>query len=201
VHYTHDLRVHAPLPTDEEVLSRAAAIGVRARRAGTEVSYRMQTHDSSGALLVEQWATEIYRGVWPESEAGDPAPRLEPAPTESDPGGVATIDVPSDVTDRYAQVSGDHFAIHLDDAFARSVGLPGRIVHGMCSLALAITALLEHQGRDVDAVLRVATRFSRPLRPTRTLVVTKWDGASGAVQFEAQADGDTVLRDGVLLFV
>jgi acyl dehydratase len=198
VHYTHDLRLHAPLPTNGEVWSRAAATAVRVRRAGTEVSYRLETRDPSGALLVEQWATEIYRGVWPEHEIGDQAPRLEPAPTASEPDGVTTIDVPSDVTDRYAQASGDYFAIHLDDGFAQSVGLPGRIVHGMCSLALATTALLEHGGHDVNTVRRVATRFSKPLRPGSTLVVTKWTGAAGAVHFEAQANGNTVLRDGVL---
>jgi acyl dehydratase len=198
VHYTHDLRLHAPLPTATEVFSRAAATGVRARRAGAEVSYRLETRDAAGSLLVEQWATEIYRGVWPESEAGEEAPRIEQAPIESDPAGEATIDVPLDITDRYAQVSGDDFAIHLDDAFARSVGLPGRIVQGMCTLALAATALLDEQGRDVDAVRRLAARFSRPLRPGRTLAVTNWADADGTIHFEARADGDTVLRDGVL---
>ena len=34
------------------------------------------------------------------------------------------------VTDRYAQASGDTNPIHTDEAFARSVGLPGRILHG-----------------------------------------------------------------------
>src|SRR6185312_16145106 len=100
------------------------------------------------------------------------------------------------ITDRYAQVSGDDFAIHLDDAFARSVGLPGRIVQGMCTLALAATALLDEQGRDVDAVRRLAARFSRRLKPGRTLVGTDWPDADGTIHFEARADGDTVLRDG-----
>jgi acyl dehydratase len=35
------------------------------------------------------------------------------------------------VTDRYAQASGDENPIHTDEAFARSVGLPGRILHGL----------------------------------------------------------------------
>src|SRR2546423_13586700 len=36
---------------------------------------------------------------------------------------------------RYAQASGDHNPIHLDQAFARSAGLPGVIAHGMLTMA------------------------------------------------------------------
>ncbi len=37
----------------------------------------------------------------------------------------------------YADASGDHNPIHLDEAFARSVGLPGVIAHGMLTFAFA----------------------------------------------------------------
>ncbi|WP_249009976.1 MaoC/PaaZ C-terminal domain-containing protein [Conexibacter sp. DBS9H8] len=46
-----------------------------------------------------------------------------------------TVPVPEDVTERYAQASGDRNPIHLDEAFARSVGLPGRILHGLWTAA------------------------------------------------------------------
>ena len=39
----------------------------------------------------------------------------------------------------YAEASGDHNPIHLDDEFARSVGLPGVIVHGMLQMGIAGT--------------------------------------------------------------
>lgn len=39
------------------------------------------------------------------------------------------------VTDRYAAASGDDNPIHLDEAFARSVGLGGRILHGLWTAA------------------------------------------------------------------
>ena len=39
------------------------------------------------------------------------------------------------VTYRYAGASGDFNPIHLDDDFARSVGLPGRILHGLWTMA------------------------------------------------------------------
>ncbi|MGH8881642.1 MAG: MaoC/PaaZ C-terminal domain-containing protein, partial [Stackebrandtia sp.] len=37
----------------------------------------------------------------------------------------------------YAQASGDHNPIHLDDAAAQAAGLPGVIAHGMYTMGLA----------------------------------------------------------------
>jgi acyl dehydratase len=37
----------------------------------------------------------------------------------------------------YADVSGDQNPIHQDEAFAKSVGLPDVIAHGMLTMALA----------------------------------------------------------------
>ena len=57
---------------------------------------------------------------------------------------------------RYAAASGDDFAIHLDDEFARKVGLPGRIVHGLCTMAFAGRAVLEAAGVDDPRSVRPA---------------------------------------------
>jgi acyl dehydratase len=62
----------------------------------------------------------------------------------------------------YAEASGDANPIHLDDAFARSVGLPGVIAHGMYTMALAGRALATWAGRP-DAVVEYGVRFTRPV--------------------------------------
>jgi acyl dehydratase len=49
---------------------------------------------------------------------------------------IALTVVPAEgVTQAYAAASGDHNPIHLDEAFAMSVGLPGRILHGLWTAA------------------------------------------------------------------
>jgi acyl dehydratase len=63
---------------------------------------------------------------------------------------------------RYAAASGDGNPIHLDEEFARSVGLPGVIAHGMFTMALAGRALTAWVGRP-DAVLEFAVRFTKPV--------------------------------------
>ena len=46
----------------------------------------------------------------------------------------------------YAEASGDRNPIHLDDDFARSVGLPGVIAHGMLQMGLLAVVAAEAAG-------------------------------------------------------
>ncbi len=50
------------------------------------------------------------------------------------------------VTIRYAGASGDFNPIHIDEAFAREVGLPGRILHGLWTMAQVARAATEAAG-------------------------------------------------------
>ncbi len=50
------------------------------------------------------------------------------------------------LTVRYAGASGDFNPIHVDEEFARAVGLPGRILHGLWSMAQVARAQTEAAG-------------------------------------------------------
>ena len=52
-------------------------------------------------------------------------------------GEIPTLSVTPDkyLTNRYAGASGDFNPIHIDEEFARAVGLPGRILHGLWTMA------------------------------------------------------------------
>jgi acyl dehydratase len=102
---------------------------------------------------------------------------------------------------RYAGASGDFNRIHWDDEFARSVGLPGVIAHGMYSMALAARSVSAFAG-DPRALRRLRVRFSAMIRPGQTLVVTGAVAAvddDGAVTLRFEAlndDGERVLAKG-----
>ena len=62
------------------------------------------------------------------------------------------------VTVRYAGASGDYNPIHIDEEFAKSVGLPGRILHGLWSMAQVARAQTEAAGGP-DKLRRLSVQF------------------------------------------
>jgi len=63
---------------------------------------------------------------------------------------------------RYAGASGDFNPIHWNERFARSVGLPDIIAHGMFTMATAIRVVTDWAG-DPGAVVEYGVRFTRPV--------------------------------------
>ena len=198
VHYEQDLLIHRPLEAGMRVVSRATPVALLPRPNGTSLVIKTETCDEDGELVNEQYVTEFFRGVQADDGVGERAPdhRLE---ADGHPLAEITYLVAEDQPTRYAAASGDDFAIHLDDEFARHVGLPGRIVHGLCTMAFAGRAVLEAAGvDDPRAVRRIAVRFSAPLFPGESVTTRIWklDGAFGFESVNAQ--GTTVLKDGRL---
>jgi acyl dehydratase len=197
VHYEQDIVLHGPLVPGMRVRSRATPVALLGRPNGTSLVLRTETRAEDGELLNEQYITEFFRGVDAPESVGERAPdhRLE---AEDEPVAEITYPVAEDQTVRYAEASGDHFKIHLDDEFAQSVGLPGRIVHGLCTMAFTGRAVLEAAGvADPARISRLAVRFSAPLFPGDTLTTRIWDLGGGSYGFEALSGrGATVVKDG-----
>ena len=91
---------------------------------------------------------------------------------------------------RYAEASGDHNPIHVDEDYARRTPLGGTIAHGMLVLAYASQAMAAAFGRDWLVSGRLDVRFRAPARPGDSLTVT------GTVRGVDRADvGDDVTCD------
>jgi acyl dehydratase len=198
VHYEQDMLLHRPLEAGMEVVSTATPVSLLPRPNGTSLVIRTETRTTRGELVNEQYVTEFFRGVQAEHGVGERAPdhRLE---VDGDPDAELTYRIAEDQTVRYAAASGDDFAIHVDDEFARRVGLPGRIVHGLCTMAFAGRAVLEAAGvDDPRAVRRIAVRFSAPLFPGESVTTRVWqlDGGFGFESVNEQ--GTPVLKYGRL---
>ena len=63
---------------------------------------------------------------------------------------------------RYAGASGDFNPIHWNERFAKEVGLPDVIAHGMFTMAQAIRVVTDWTG-DPGAVVEYGVRFTRPV--------------------------------------
>jgi len=75
------------------------------------------------------------------------------------------------LTVRYAGASGDFNPIHIDEEFARSVGLPGRILHGLWTMAQVARAHTEAAGGP-ERLRRLSVQFRGMGVPEQELVVS-----------------------------
>jgi acyl dehydratase len=89
---------------------------------------------------------------------------------------------------RYAGASGDFNPIHIDDEFAKAVGLPRNILHGLYSMGLVARANTAAAGGDPRALKRLSVQFRGMGMPEQEIAVT------GTVK---SADGNRVVVDTV----
>ncbi len=75
------------------------------------------------------------------------------------------------LTYRYAGASGDYNPIHIDEAFAHQVGLPGRILHGLWTMAQVARAMTEAAG-DPAALQSLSVEFRGMGVPEAEVVVS-----------------------------
>ena len=92
------------------------------------------------------------------------------------------------LTHRYAGASGDFNPIHIDPEFAKAVGLPGTILHGLYMMGLVARANAAVADGDPRALKRLSVQFRGMGAPETEIVV------SGTVK---SVDGDTVVVDTV----
>ena len=74
------------------------------------------------------------------------------------------------LTVRYAGASGDFNPIHIDEEFARAVGLPGRILHGLWTMAQVARAQTEAAGGP-ERLRRLSVQFRGLGAPEQEVLV------------------------------
>jgi acyl dehydratase len=103
------------------------------------------------------------------------------------------------LTVRYAGASGDFNPIHIDEEFARSVGLPGRILHGLWTMAQVARAQTDAAGGP-EKLRRLSVQFRGMGVPEQEVRVTSKvrEIGDGRATIDAEArQGDTrIVRRG-----
>jgi acyl dehydratase len=84
----------------------------------------------------------------------------------------------------YAEASGDHNPIHLDDDFAQKVGLPGVIAHGMLQMGLLATVAADSAG-GATRLRRMSCRFAGMVVPGDTVTFTADPAGPGKLDLRA----------------
>jgi acyl dehydratase len=116
--------------------------------------------------------------------AGDQIPELKVTPDKYLPH-------------RYAGASGDFNPIHIDPEFAKAVGLPNTILHGLYMMGLVARSATEAAGGDPGALKRLSVQFRGMGAPETEIAVTGTvksveDGKAVVDVIAAQGDNQTI---------
>jgi acyl dehydratase len=102
------------------------------------------------------------------------------------------------LTVRYAGASGDFNPIHIDEEFAKAVGLPGRILHGLWTMAQVARAQTEAAGGP-GHLKRLSVQFRGMGVPEQEVVVSGTVRESGGgrviVDTVAEQAGKQIIRN------
>jgi acyl dehydratase len=102
------------------------------------------------------------------------------------------------LTVRYAGASGDFNPIHIDDDFAREVGLPGKILHGLWTMAQVARAQTEAAGGP-HALKRLSVTFRGMGLPESEITVTgtvaRVEDGVAVVHAVAEQEGRAIIRN------
>lgn len=201
VHGEQDIHLARALVPGDTLETVAEAYSVRVASSGTRVTFRTSS-TVDGSPVVEQYLTLFIRGMTDGESGGPDKPdHTFPESARADKVGEFSVHVDDDQTFRYSKASGDNMPIHLDEAVAKSVGLPGIIAHGLCTMAMCSQAALSlTAGGDPAALKRLAVRFSKNVFPGNDVVTSVYaagerDGRK-LYAFEADSAGVSVITNG-----
>jgi acyl dehydratase len=120
-------------------------------------------------------------------KAGDAIPELKVTPDKYLPH-------------RYAGASGDFNPIHIDEDFAKAVGLPSNILHGLYSMGVVAKAASQGlAGGDPRALKKLTVQFRGMGLPEQEIAVTgtvkEVDGNRVVVDLEAAQGDNRIIRN------
>jgi acyl dehydratase len=200
LHGEQDFQFERPIEPGMKLETVATPIGMRQRSSGVTVVTKAETRDAGGDLLVGQFMTTFVRGARGAEDVGDESPphRFNEALRERDPDAEVSQTFDADQTFRYAEASGDPMQVHLDEEFAKAVGLPGIIIHGLCTMAFTSQVAIGHAcPEDPSRLKRLAVRFSSIALPGQTITTRLWDVGDSSYAYETASDaGAVVIKDG-----
>jgi acyl dehydratase len=198
LHTRQEMEFLAPIRPGDQIAATATIATIADAPGGESMTVELSAANQTGTPVNRTRFTVLIRG------RRMPEARVTPADESArgTPLAIVTQPIARDQTFRYAEASGDRNPIHTDANVAKLAGLPGIIVHGLCTMAFVARAVIERAGAgDPLRLQRLALNFSRPVFPGDTITTSIWSAADtrGVHRFNfatVNAEGLAVIRDG-----
>ena len=193
VHGEQEIVYHRPMRGGETLVFTPSLVKVEDKGKGAVYVVEVAAATQSGEAVADQYATIFVRGGGSGGER--PATETVTQPVKGSVVAEFARHVDVGMPARYAEASGDHNPIHLDESVAVAVGLPGVINHGLGTLSLVAGGLVEYvAGGDVTRLARLWVRFTDMVLPGSDVETTVWESGDRSYLFETtRPDGAMVM--------
>jgi len=168
VHHTETIVHHRALVPGDTLTIDGLIAAIEPHRAGTRVVIRFDAADEKHRPVFSEYCGALLRGVTC-ADGGRRAGDLPAIPAPENPDGsiwCAAIDIDPLMPYIYDGCTDIVFPIHTSPKFAEEVGLPGIILQGTATLALAVREMVDHEaGRRPDRIRTLSGRFTGMVLP------------------------------------
>ncbi len=204
VHFTEDLVLHRSVAPGERLTIRGRVDRIEPHRAGTHVIIRFDALDDAGHHVFVEHIGGLMRGVECRGGANGGVPQSAAvAPTG---GATRESAIPVGVLAPFVYDAGSkiHFPIHTSVKFARQVGLPGIILQGTATLAMAVSDIINNEaGGDPGRVMKIQCKFTDMVMPGSQITLHVTAGDKTDFQKEifftvTNAEGRPAIRNGLV---
>jgi len=200
LHQSQDMQFLAPIQPDDRISASATIVSIESGTGGEIITIALDASNQQRQRVSRTLFTALIRG---RRQRDTPTPASSPShwTTSREPLLRMSQTIDQDQTVRYADASGDRNPIHLDNAVARMAGLPGIIVHGICTMAFTSKVMIDHLcGGHPARLRRLSVSFSRPVFPGDIITTFVWreNNRDGLMCFSFETcnqAGVAVIRD------
>jgi acyl dehydratase len=198
LHAEQDMEFLQPIRPGDKITSIAKVSAIETKASGETLLIETNAGNQNGDPVNRTLFNAFIRGG---GKGGADARIAEAA--HGEPIAVVAQQIDKDQTYRYKEASGDFNPIHVDENFAKMAGLPGIIVHGLCTMAFTSKVMIDKLcGGDPLKLKRLKVRFTRPVLPGQMITTRVWpDGERDrrkVFAFETvNPDGRAVIRGGL----
>jgi acyl dehydratase len=209
VHYTEHIQVHRCIRPGDNLTISGKIAAIRPHRSGTHVVIRFDAADDRNVPVFTEHIGGLMRGVQCTGTAAGAAdlpeiPRHQKKPPDMQWSRELFIDplLPF-VYDGCANI---FFPVHTSARFARAVGLPGIILQGTATLALAVREVTNgFLDADPGKIRTIACRFTHMVEPGSRITlkagINEKQAGGRRVSFIVENQhGDKAISDGCVTF-
>lgn len=166
VHYTEHLVVHRLIRPGDELVIKGRVAAIIPHRGGTHAVVALFATDNAGRPVFTEYVGAMFRGVSCDREKGKGDLPMIPMSKSSSPLWSKIIPIDPLLPYLYDGCANMEFPIHTSQKFAKAVGLPGIILQGTATLALAVREIVNREASgNPEQIAQVSCKFTGMVKP------------------------------------